>query len=307
MQEKYNKRLFISLIGLIILTVAAWGLTGRENNYEIDKNIFRVSDLKTVDRVLLESPRGKIDLTFNGSRWKVNQYDADRNMINVLFATLQQAEPKRPASASIRDSLITEVERTGTKVSLFTEGKMVKEFYAGGNEAKTQAYFMLPGARDAYSMMIPGYRVYVSGILELDEKDWRDKYVFGFNWRNFQSLTIQFPDKSSENFKVSASKNFFGIEGMEADTAKLNTFLDEISLLTVNRFVGPGNFSDSLVRTKAFMVATVTDIANRSYELKLFKSGGKDVPGLLSGNQAAIFSAQKIQPIIRPKSFFRKP
>ncbi len=42
-------------------------------------------------------------------------------------------------------------------------------------------------------MNIPGYRVYVSGIFELDESGWREKRVFAFNWQNFQKLDAHFP------------------------------------------------------------------------------------------------------------------
>ena len=52
---------------------------------------------------------GNVTLKYNGSRWKVNdEFNADPIMIDVLFATLQQAEPRRPLAASLKDSVAEE-------------------------------------------------------------------------------------------------------------------------------------------------------------------------------------------------------
>src|SRR5688572_11911837 len=112
MQEKRNKRLFVLLIALLVATAAAYWFSGEERNAEIDKKLFQRVDLKTIDEVVLESGSGTVTLKLDGSRWKINnQYEADRNLIDVLFATLQQAEPKRPLASSLQDSIRLIVEK----------------------------------------------------------------------------------------------------------------------------------------------------------------------------------------------------
>lgn len=307
MQEQKNKRLAISLLVLVGITVAAYWLSTAERTENIDKDLFRVTDLKTADRVVLESANGNVALTFNGSRWKVNdRYDADRDMIEVLMATLREAEPKRPVATSVQDSLSAQLDKNGVKVSVWAGGQPLKRFTAGGNELKTQAYFKDEQTGQVYVMTIPGYRVYVAGILELTENQWRDKYAFAFNWRNFVSLQAEFPDKPAENFKVAMQGNLFGIEGLaRTDTAKLNSFLDQVSLLTVNEYLEPGKYTDSLTQVKPLMTITVQDIAKREYSLSIFRDGTSMVPGLLQKKQGAVFNRLKIQPILRPKSFFQ--
>lgn len=307
MQEQKNKRLAISLLVLTAITVAAYFLSTAERTESVDKDLFRVADPSTADRVVLESANGKVELALNGSRWKVNdRYDADRNMIEVLMATLREAEPKRPVAASVRDSLSAHLDQRGVKVSVWSEGQLLKRFTAGGNELKTQAYFKDAQTGRVYVMTIPGYRVYVAGILELTENQWRDKYAFAFNWRNFASLQAEFPDKPAENFRVAMQGNFFGIEGLaRTDTAKLNTFLDQVSLLTVNEYLEPGRFTDSLTQVKPLMIITVRDIAKKEYSLAIFREKTSLVPGLLQKKQGVVFNRLKIQPILRPKSFFQ--
>jgi hypothetical protein len=307
MREKRNKMLLISLSVLLAL-IAFFSWQGRTNNQtDVDKSVFNLDDYKTIDKVVLESSSGKQELAFNGTRWKLNgAFDADRNMVSVLFATLEQAKAKRKISSGGNDSLQSAIKNNGVKVSLFAGQSLQQEFYASGNATKTQAYFFDPAGKEAYVMEIPGYRVYVSGILELDENGWRDKYVFNFNWRNFTGLDVKFPNKPSENFKVSVSKEFFGIDGLEADTAKLNTFLDNISLLTVDRFVNDAKARDSIAKGKPEMEVIVRDVANREYRLLIFAGGKSEVLGLVPENQLAHFNIRKIQAIVRPRSFFKK-
>lgn len=309
MQEKNNKRRFIVLVVLVIASLAVFWLLQPERTLQVDQDIFLVDDLASIDKIELASDTGVITLYYDGTRWRVNdQYHADGDMINVLFATLQQARPKRPVGNLKQDSISRHVMETGVKVSLFHDGNLRKQFFAGGNPAKTQAYFSKPHSGEVYVMTIPGYRVYVSGIFELNEGGWRDKFVFGFNWRNFKSLEVRFPESPSENFTVSMQTDYFGIQSLpEADTARLNTFLDNVSLLTVDEYIYVPGLRDSLLNIVPSVQFLVTDIGNRTHRLRLFTSENEmNVFGIIQDSQPAIFSRRKIQPLLRPKSFFRK-
>lgn len=308
MQEKRNKRLAIIFVVLCCVTTVSFFIGRTDGSVDVDKTLFKDFDLQEIDQVLLESKEGTVVLNFNGTKWLVNeQFNADAAMIQILFATLQQAEPKRPVSPSIRDSVSRELKREGVKVSLFTSGIKEIAFYVGGNTRKTQAIFCPESSDTPYIMSIPGYRVYVSGIFELPENDWKDKLVFGFNWRNFESLEARFPESSEQGFKVSMRDNYFGIEGMaSADTAKLNQFLDDVSLLTASEYLNEPIFSDSLSRPSASMIITVRDIAQRAYTLELYRyaDSGQGVPGLINGKEWAVFAPSKIDEIFRERPFF---
>src|SRR6478735_3423878 len=163
MQRKRNIQLLFALAYLIATTVLLLFFFNRKDEV-IDKNIFRVQDLKQIDKIVLTKDEQVIELKFDGARWKVNNQLADRNMIDVLFATLQQAEPKRSVTESLQDSIGTLLKNDGVKVSLFGADELQKEFLAGGNATKTQAYFKDLTKGESYLVVIPGYRVYASGI-----------------------------------------------------------------------------------------------------------------------------------------------
>ena len=283
----------------------------RGGTVEVDKNIFKNYDLKEINQVVLESKMGRVELKFNGSKWEVNnQFNADASMIQVLFATFQQAEPKRPVAASIQDSLSRELKENGVRVSLIASDKTELSFYAGGNAQKTQAFFCLDGEEPkSYVVTIPGYRVYVSGIFEVVEKDWRDKLVFAFNWRNFERLETRFPQAPADNFEVGFQENHFTVQGLlKPDTAKLNNFLDDISLLTVEEYTDLQISGDSLSQGAPMMIVTVKDIGQRSYTLELYRPPGitQRIPGLINGVQWAYFDPRNVQNIFKRRAFFGK-
>src|SRR5690606_24902587 len=219
----------------------------------------------------LESPGGKIKLSYTGSRWMVNgEYPADRDMIRVLFATLQKAEPKRPVATSLQDSISDYLGKSGVKISLLMKSEGVENFIVGGNERKTETYFKKVTEDVPYVMTIPGYRVYVGGIFELDENGWRDKYVFNFNWRNFSKLEVQFR-KPGDNFTVTMDEGGVHMKELALpDTAKLNTFMDQISLLTVTEYLASTPQLDSLATTDPLIQFMITDIGGKQYELSMF-------------------------------------
>lgn len=308
MQQRRNIRLLISLGALIVVTGIVLFTFNREQA-SVDKTIFQVEDLKAIDRVVLERDSSKTELAIENARWKVNGELADRSLIDVLFATLQQAEPKRKVAEKLSDSLKVLLQKKGVHVTLSQGDGPVLDFYAGGNASQTQAYFTKGGDDDVYIMVIPGYRVYTSGIFELEASGWKDKYVFNFNWQNFTSLNVSFTASPADNFDVVMDK-LPVIKGIaQADTAKLNDFLDRISLLTVDQYLTKAQAStyDSALFSSQGFEITVADISGKTYSLKLYPETGKaSVFGIVQGSYPAVFDTRKILPLMKSKGWFTK-
>jgi len=312
-QEKRNKRLLILLVVLTTITAFVYRRGDDSNSSPVDKTMFRVQDLKLVDEVALESDTGHIDLKYAGSRWMVNDhYPADRQLIELLFATLQQAQPKRAVATAMRDSLSQVLKKTGVKVSLLSEGKTLKSFYAGGNPQKTQAYFQLSSGSDPYVVTIPGYRVYTSGIFELDENGWREKRVFNFNWRNFKNLKVSNLAHPQQDFTVEFTGQYFGIQDLaNVDTLKLNNYLDAVSLIQVLQYgtagSGQRNRYDSLLATVPVMKIDVRDVADNVFSLSLYNVLPHDQRVLgKSGNEPVLFRRRDAGAIIKTRDYFKK-
>lgn len=303
MQEKRNKVLLILLM-VLLTCIAAVLFTMQQGEVKFEqKDIFKIEDLKAIDKVVLRGKDDTVQLSFSGSRWMVNGTEpADRDMVDVLFATLLQAEAKRPVAESKNDSLIQMLQQSGVEVNLFEREELVQRFIAGGNGKKSEAYF-IDDSRQAYVMHIPGYRVYVSGVFELSESDWRDKYVFAFNWTNFKNLAVKFHTKPKDGFNVKMLDDYFGIDGIQTDTTRLNDFLDAVSLLTVDQYSN----SDSLEDKTPFLTITVSDIADRQYSLAIFEvSDAGKTACLVNEKQVAWIDNRKLARLMRNRDFFQK-
>lgn len=298
----------LSLVILTVVTVSFGFLRNRKAEAAADKNIFNNFDVRSIDQVRLESSRGVVNLKYDGSRWMVNEaYPADPAMIEVLFATTLQAVPKRPVPAQWQDSIANVLKTDGTVVTMHSGGETEVSFSAGGNAAKTQAWFLRSDQQVPYVMQIPGYRVYVSGIFELNESGWRDKRIFAFNWRlNFKDLETTYARNKDDNFRVELRDQLLTVQGLnEVDSARLNQYLNDVSQLAADEFVEANKPLDSLARTAPVMVLTVHDVG-RTYQLQLFPytdSQGR-VAGLVGGSQWAMFNRRAVTSISRPRRFF---
>lgn len=300
---------FMLLATLTVTTLIVFWLIQPDNRMTVDADRFQVEDPATITRVEMIRDSSVVSLAFDGARWRVNDtYDADNGMVRVLFATLQQAKPKRPVASQRQDSIYHRLADTGTEVALYEGQALRKQFLAGGNDTKTQAFFADPATKEVYVMAIPGYRVYVSGIFELDANGWRDKFVFGFNWRNFKTLEMKFLEHPAGNFRVEMEREQLRFVGVpEPDSARLNAYLDEVFLLTVDDYLSEPELRDSLLALDADFQLLVTDVANRTYRLRVYNDpGAQQVWGIVQDDDLARFDRNKIQRLLRPRSFFSK-
>lgn len=311
MQRQKNIRLLISLCVWITLSGVLFYLSGASRTLQVDQELFRVPDQTAVNRIIFERTSGqKVELSFEGGRWIVNKnMEADRQLVTILFATLLQVEPRRPVADRFRDSLTTALVERGTHVQLFVDNEVVKDFRVLGNDRKTETYFQLDQDPVPYLVTIPGYRVYVGSVFDLTAVEWRDRRVFNFNWQNFKSLSMKFQQVPAEDFAVSFQNQFFGVEGLpQADTTRLNDFLDAVSLLQAYRYLDAEQTLLDTVKIKPQFTIHVLDIANREYTLDMYPANQQDQYqiGRINRTSLALFERKEMVRIARKRSDFAR-
>lgn len=307
-QERKNKQRAIALATLIVVTVAFYLVAFRDSRIEVDETVFKVEDIATVGRVDLVTGADTVMLSFDGTRWRVNNtYEADRQLVKVLFATVDQVRPRRPVGEKVRDSIRTYLNAHGTKVTFYSGGQAIKSYTIGGNAEKTEAWFQ-DESNGPYVMHIPGYRVYSSGVYEQTVDDWRDKRVFNFNWRNFRKLLMSYT-AGKEDFEVTFQDGQVQLTGLpEADTTKLNDFMDNVSFLTAEKYYKKGTSAriDSLMAGPLSFKITVSDIGGKTFELGVFPPMRNEsrVFGTANGEDL-VFNKGDIIRIAKRRAFFK--
>jgi hypothetical protein len=290
----------LTLIGLLVLLLVASGTfyLSQRTAPAAETVSVRLEEPETVTRIVLTTGVDTVDLSFSGS-WKVNgTQEADRELIQILFATLQQLRAKRPVTGSQADSIRTMLGTAGTRIRVFSGDEPELDITVGGDKMKTQAYVMMEDVAP-YVVVIPGYRVYAAGIFELQSVEWRDKRVFNFNWRNFAGLRVS-PRDAGEGITIKAGDRGILVDGSaRADTAVLNTLLDNISLLRVERFLKPREYASRLpiLSKGAEVLFEVTDIAGNVYRLEVFESGGAMHLARIDGQHLAEIGDEEVRGI----------
>jgi hypothetical protein len=308
MQDKRNIRLLVGLVISSLALILVIYLSARENIDVVDKQLFQVEDQTEINKVVIKPAQSeKVELGFEGGRWRVNNsYDADQQMIKILFATLLQTEPRREVAATIQDSISNHIRATGNEVELYANNEVVKHFWVGGNDRKTETWFQLPNDVP-YIVQVPGYRLYVASVFELAANDWRDKRIFNFNWQNFKSLETRFAQQSNQDFTISIVNQLYVInEVAVADTTKLSTYLESVFNLQADQFLATSGKYDSLLTTTPVYSISVKDIANRVYQLEVFPQlkGEQVILGRVNSELPALFNPSQITPIARKRSYF---
>jgi len=301
--------LLLSMLSLTAVLILYILIDNADNKIEVDKNLFKVNDQTRINKVILTKAGEEIELSYNGSKWMVNNtYEADRQLIQVFFATLLQAEPRRPVALRVRDSIRQQL-KNGVEVKLYEGDLLVKNFLVKGSERKTETYYELTGDETPYLVTIPGYRVYVAAIFELSTGDWREKRLFNFNWQNFKRLVANFKNDDKDSFVISFQDDYFGLEGIrQVDTTRLNDYLDAVSLVQANRYLNSDESHeyDSILSSAPFYSIEVTDIANRAYRLDLFPPQKNDplILGKLGDGQGVFISREDFIRLDRKKGYF---
>ncbi|MCX8489671.1 MAG: DUF4340 domain-containing protein [Cyclobacteriaceae bacterium] len=304
-----NIKLLISLIGLLVLVVAMFYFSNRDTS-GIDKSVFEIVDQDRIDRVTMTSNAGTTELKFEGTKWRVNAaYDADRQLVTVLFATVVQTQPKRKLTGAQRDSVSKKMSRDGVRVLLSEDETPKKEFLVCGNEEKTETYYQLVGEEAIYLVTIPGYRVYVASIFELNETGWRDKVIFNFNWQNFKELKVHFPKRTDQDFSVSLVNNLFSIaEVSVTDTTKLSGFLESMFKLQAEQILSKTESKryDSLLGIPPVVELALEDISKKNIALKIYplQKGSELVVARINDSETVLLSPRATAVLSRGRDFF---
>jgi len=295
-----NKLLLGSAITLLSLVTLLFYFSFAAKTQSIDTTLFQVEDWKSIQEIEMKYADKEVSLAFTSGAWRVNnKFKADRNLIDVLFATLIQAKAKREVTGTQKDSLLNRIKKSGVEIKLNSASGNELRFIAGGNVQKSNTYFVSSDNR-IFHMHIPGYRVYVSGIFELAEGEWVDKLIFDLNWINFKKLTYSY---KAHSFEVIREENLFQIQGIPTDTSKLHQFLDGVSLLQVSEY-------EPSIQTEKMKITgkiEVQDVAYRTYSLGVTDSvRNKERLILVKDSLPAWVNDAELQTLLKSREFYQK-
>lgn len=313
LQKKKNIRLLLILLSLTVITVVVYIFDGVGDKVGIDKDLFLIQDVRNIDKILIDKGFEKLTIRYDRGKWMVNdEIDADMSRVDVLFAIINQVKVRRPVAKSEVEQVKNKLTKSGSKVSIFEGESVVKEFYAGGNDDKSEAYFM-PIGGEPYVVNIPGYQSYVSGIFEMRRKDWRNRLIFATNnWLTLDRMSLSYSKYPNEGIDVVyGNDNTYRIEQLqEADTAQMYAFMEAVSFLQVYDYIQPGEYPeyDSLQSLGPQASITVSDVSTNRKKLDFYRRIPNDryVLGVIDSAEAALFNYTQVKKVLKLRKDFIK-
>ncbi len=312
-QRSKNKRRFITLIVLIVLSVLLhFVLRNRKSTITPDIS-FAIADTASVNKIIINQQKQTNVLSKSDSGWVVNnKFKADPQIMKVLLSVLHRVSISRGASKSQLENIVKQLKEQGNKIEIYNGNQLIESFYSGGNATKTTAYFMEAQGQNAkpYVVNLPGYDSYISGLFEIPEIDWRDRLIFSSSWRSIQNLTMKYPAYPDDGFIIQFDFDFLKIPGMaKLDTAKMMNYLQQYQYFQADRFVPDEQKKeyDSLQQTVPFALLSIEDINHKkNHQITFYpKSPQNDMMlGVLENGQLALFEYNRIKTIFRKRSYF---
>lgn len=258
------KRLSFVFVGLLVISLLLMWAGNKERIVSVDKSLFAVADTTLMTGIVIRSDGQEISIQRNKKGWLINDgYKADPQLIYLSQRILNAVQTQRPVSKSNFESIRDGLKKDGKLVTIQFSAGSEKKFYAGGNVAKTTAYFGNEDLSKIYTVVIPGYKSYLSGIFELSLNQWRDRVLFASSWRTIQDLSIDYSNPELEDLKIQFEDQFLAVKGVSTlDTAALINYLQPLEFFQLNDYLNPGAFPryDSLMNEEPIAQLLLKDI-----------------------------------------------
>ena len=274
--KQVSKNIILSGLLFLLTGITTWVyFTGVDNKLlDVDENMFTLELNTVITTVILEGPVEKNQFEYINNQWVVNEkFNMDRGMRDVFFAVLSSVKIQRKVPENIQDSVASIIKAEGIKVNIYDQGIEVNSYKVSGDEQKGITYFQDVNSSVVYYMNIPGYKSYIAGIYSVPENDWRDRFIFDFDFTNLEKLTAEYSNQPEDNLILKFEENEYRVNGkIPGDSAVVLDYIEAISNLQTITYFNKGSNQkyDSIIDLAPYMKFSVEAIGKTNQELSIY-------------------------------------
>ncbi len=229
------KNTFLYLAILVILGVAAYFIVN--NNSEASTisgadSDFAIKNIEKIHKVFIADKQGRTaTLEKKNNVWKYinskgQEYDIRPSALEFFLETVEKVDVRYLVPDAAMELAVNNLATNGRKVEFYDKnGKRFKTYYVGGASNDQQGTFMvMENSNQPYVTHLNFMDGFLTDRYILEEKDWRDKTVFGYKSEDIKSIQIDYPLQQSNSFllkKVSSEK--FEVEPLYPSTKRIPT------------------------------------------------------------------------------------
>jgi hypothetical protein len=307
---KKNRKFIILLMVLLVIAVMVW-LMQSTNTFRRSRSDFKLADSSAVTRIFIgdKNNNSVVIKRMAPGQWIVNdKYPAQKFNIDLLLKTMVDLEVSMPVARAAHNNIVRELAVNSVKVEIYQmvyrvnlfgvrwlpHEKLTKVYYVGGATPDNQGCFMLmEGSSEPFVVYLPGFRGFVSPRYSPIEKYWRDYAVFKVQIPDIISVRVETPETPDFSYEVrnNGSNRFELIPAMENrpipyDTLKMLNFLSGFRNLNYEALLNDMDPArkDSIVKSRPFIIITLTDKSGIPKSMKTFHKKGPDGQTDMQGN-----------------------
>ncbi len=167
---------------------------------------FAVKNTEEIGKIFIADRKGgTATLERKGKQWLYNgKYPARPSAIESLLETISSVNVLNIPPNGAVPGMIKELAASGIKVEIYDrDEKRLKTFYIGGvTNDERGTVLMMDGSEQPYVVHIPGFIGQVRSRFLMGDDEWRDKAIFLEKPEEIQSVSVEYPQRKTESFKL---------------------------------------------------------------------------------------------------------
>jgi hypothetical protein len=240
--------LFALLAVLLIAVVLILRIDARKQQGSFLRELVNADRQKTTSIVVI--PKGVVEdaitLERKDERWVVGShgktFQANREIIDQLFRVVSPMVPEQLVSRNQESWPEHETdEKSGTRVKIYDGNKVVNDFVIGRfnfqqqmmqgqQQPKISTYVRLTEQDDVYS--VDGF---LGSVFPSNLEQYRDQAVVNARAEDIEKISVQ--GDGNYNYELMREGADWFINGMPADSATMDLYLDVLGWISSNAFV----------------------------------------------------------------------
>lgn len=272
------KQKIILILSIALLTLAIYFTLFENRNSVFNKYNFAIKDTSSINIIIIENANNKIILNKQNNTWKIEKiYDVNKIAIKNVLRVFNNLDFVGKIDKNIKDSISSELDKTGTKITLKENKSIITELIIGNeNKHKTGTYVK---KTDSEPVIInsEGITNNIAQVISTNSLFWRNKTLFNFNISEIKEVKFYNVKNKRKSFNIKKEHNIFVFKNaenkiIETKANKINRYLSyfrKIKFIKLDNKLSKEQKNKILKNNFAYKI-NVIDVNNKKYKLKLF-------------------------------------
>jgi Domain of unknown function (DUF4340) len=290
-----KKTLILALL-FVLLGGGAWYVISQKNapksttvKPEMD---FSVPNTDEIGKIFIANRKLKTaTLERKGDEWIYNgTWKARPDAINTLLQTIRYVTVRQTTPLAAEDHMVKTVATDGIKVEIYDrKGQKMKCYYIGGvTNDERGTYAILEGHESPFAVHLPGFVGQIRVRYMVGDDNWRDRTVFAEKAEQIQSVSVEYPSRRSDSFRLEKTKDgTYEVAPLFSTTAKKSSrmrkgfaeaYLVQFEKLSAEAFENNNPERDSVSNLVPFAIVTLKNETNTEQKVRFWPLEIKRTP-----------------------------